>query len=305
MAEGEIEDVPFEPVEEKLDYIDELTGLSEPTGAMTFSSSSAIITIRDPVMHGMGRAIAVFILFICMFGFLNGLDYASPESGLIRPDEFVYRMSMGAPDESAVFQGMIYDDEGEPLANATIHISWDNGMTWKSNETLSDENGHFYLEHLDPGLARVDIIVERDGYRDVLANRVILSPPAMIEPIGFTKIDFIVPSQSDFAAQPCSNNQSDCEIRTIDLTPDQMAHPLMDLSAAGTYIMIGFAFMGLSIIAAGFALWALKSGSVSILRTSATLAFFTMGHYYSACIFGLVAFALTFAIPKRTIPLTD
>lgn len=305
MAEGEIEDVPFEPVEEKLDYIDELTGLSEPTGAMTFSSSSAIITIRDPVMHGMGRAIAVFIIFICMFGFLNGLDYASPESGLIRPDEFVYRMSMGAPDESAVFQGMIYDDEGEPLANATIHISWDNGMTWKSNETLSDENGHFYLEHLDPGLARVDIIVERDGYRDVLANRVILSPPAMIEPIGFTKIDFIVPSQSDFAAQPCSNNQSDCEIRTIDLTPDQMAHPLMDLSAAGTYIMIGFAFMGLSIIAAGFALWALKSGSVSILRTSATLAFFTMGHYYSACIFGLVAFALTFAIPKRTIPLTD
>ncbi|MBT4070428.1 MAG: carboxypeptidase regulatory-like domain-containing protein, partial [Euryarchaeota archaeon] len=178
MAEGDIEDVPFEPVEEKLDYIDELTGLSEPTGAMTFSSSSAIITIRDPVMHGMGRAIAVFILFICMFGFLNGLDYASPESGLIRPDEFVYRMSMGAPDESAVFQGMIYDDEGEPLANATIHISWDNGMTWKSNETLSDENGHFYLEHLDPGLARVDIIVERDGYRDVLANRVILSPPA-------------------------------------------------------------------------------------------------------------------------------
>jgi len=305
MAEGEQQDLPFEPVEEKLDYIDELTGLSEPTGAMTFSSSSAIMTIRDPVMHGMGRAIAVFILFICMFGFLNGLDYASPESGLIRPDEFVYRMSMGAPDESAVFQGMIYDDEGEPLANATIHISWDNGMTWKSNETLSDENGHFYLEHLDPGLARVDIIVERDGYRDVLANRVILSPPAMIEPIGFTKIDFIVPSQSDFAAQPCSNNQSDCEIRTIDLTPDQMAHPLMDLSAAGTYIMIGFAFMGLSIIAAGFALWALKSGSVSILRTSATLAFFTMGHYYSACIFGLVAFALTFAIPKRTIPLTD
>jgi len=212
---------------------------------------------------------------------------------------------MGAPDESAVFQGIIYDDEGEPMANATIHISWDNELTWKSNETLSDEDGHFYMEHLDPGLARVDIIVERDGYRDVLANRVILSPPAMIEPIGFTQIDFTVPSQSEFAAQPCSNNQSDCEIRTIDLTPQQMAHPLMDLSAAGTYIMIGFAFMGLSVIAAGFALWALKSGSVAVLRTSATLAFFTMGHYYSACLFGLVAFALTFAIPKRTISLTD
>jgi hypothetical protein len=284
MAEGEQRDAPFEPVEEKQDYIDELTGLAEPSGMLTFSSSSAIITIRDPVMHGMGKAIAVFILFICMFGFLNGLDYASPESGLIRPDEFVYRMSMGAPEESAVFQGTIYDDKGEPMANATIHISWDNGLTWKSNETLSDKDGYFFMEHLDPGLTRVDIIVERDGYRDVLANRVILSPPAMIEPIGFTQIDFTVPSQSEFAAQPCSNNQSDCEIRTIDLTPEQMAH---------------------SLIAAGFSLWALKSGSVAVLRTSATLAFFTMGHYYSACLFGLVAFALTFAIPKRTIPLTD
>ena len=139
MAEGEQQDVPFEPVEEKPDYIDELTGLAEPTGLLTFSSSSAIITIQDPNMHGMGKAIAVFILFICMFGFLNGLDYASPESGLIRPDEFVYRMTMGAPEESAVFQGTIYDDKGEPLANATIHISWDNGLTWKSNETLSAE----------------------------------------------------------------------------------------------------------------------------------------------------------------------
>ena len=240
-----------------------------------------------------------------MFGFLNGLDYASPDSGLIRPDEFVYRMSMGAPDESAVFQGTIYDDNGDPLANATIHISWDSEMTWKSNETISDENGKFLMEFLDPGLARVDIIVERDGYRDVLSNRVILSPPAMIEPIGFTSIDFTVPSQSKFAAQPCSNNQSDCEIRLIDLTPSQMEHPLMDSSAAGTYIMIGFAFMGISLIAAGFSIWSLQSGSVAVLRTAASLVIFTMGHYYSACLFGLVAFALTFAIPKRTIPLTD
>ena len=305
MAEGEHLDAAFEPVESKLDYIDELTGLSEPTGAMTFSSSSTILTIQDPNMHGMGKAIAIFILFICMFGFLNGLDYASPDSGLIRPDEFVYRMSMGAPNESAVFQGTIYDDNGDPLANSTIHISWDSGITWKSNETLSDENGKFLMEYLDPGLARVDIITERDGYRDVLSNRVILSPPALIEPIGFTSIDFTVPSQSKFAAQPCSNNQSDCEIRTIDLTSSQMEHPLMDSSAAGTYIMIGFAFMGLSLIAAGFSIWALQSGSVAVLRTAASLVIFTMGHYYSACLFGLVAFALTFAIPRKTIPLTD
>lgn len=305
MAEGEVQDFAFEPVAEKIDYIDELTGLLEPTAELTFSSSGTIMTIRDPNMHGMGRAIAVFILFICMFGFLNGLDYASPESGLIRPDEFVYRMTHNAPNESAVFQGTIYEDNGQPLANATVHISWDSGDAWRSNETISDENGTFFMQHLDPGLARVDIIIERDGHRDVFANRIILSPPALIEPIGFTTIDFEMPSQEQFALQPCSNGQSDCEIRTIDLTPEQMAHPLMDLSAAGTYIMIGFAFMGLSLIAAGFSVWALKSGSVAILRTAATLAFFTMGHYYSACLFGLVAFALTFAIPKRMIQLTD
>ncbi len=305
MAEGEYLDAAFEPVESKLDYIDELTGLSEPSGAMTFSSSSSILTIQDPNMHGMGKAIAISILFICMFGFLNGLDFASPESGLIRPDEFVYRMSMGAPIESAVFQGTIYDDNGDPLTNATIQVSWDSEMAWKINKTLSDDNGKFVMENLDPGLVRVDVIVERDGYRDVLSNRVILSPPAMIEPIGFTSIDFTIPDQSKFAAQPCSNNKSECEIRIIDLTPTQMEHPLMDLSAAGTYIMIGLAFMGLSLIAAGFSLWALKSGSVAVLRTSASLVIFTMGHYYSACLFGLIAFALTFAIPKKTIPLTD
>ena len=159
--------------------------------------------------------------------------------------------------------------------------------------------------HHDQVLFSVEFIVERDGHRDVLSNRVILSPPALIEPIGFTSIDFTIPGQSKFAAQPCSNNKSECEIRIIDLTPTQMEHPLMDLSAAGTYIMIGFAFMGLSLIAAGFSLWALKSGSVAVLRTSASLVIFTMGHYYSACLFGLIAFALTFAIPKKTIPLTD
>ncbi len=103
--------------------------------------------------------------------------------------------------------------------------------------------------------------------------------------------------------QPCGGNVSECEIRTIDRTPSQMDHPLMDPSAATGYVLVGFAFMGLALIAAGFSLWALKAGSVVLLRTSSVLAFFTMGHYYSACIFGLVAFVLSFAIPRRQIPL--
>jgi hypothetical protein len=274
---------------------------------LLFASSEAVLTIEDPRMHPVGKATAVFLLFTCLLGFLNGLDYASPNDGLVRPDEFVYRLAQTAPDDTATFRGIVVDHTGSPLANATVYVSWfdEASQFWVSDENQTDEQGAYLLEGLDPGLVRVDIIVSRDGYRDVYANRVLLSPPALIEPIGFTTLEFEFPSQATFAAQPCDNgNQSDCEIRTVDRTPTQMDHPLMDPSAATGYILVGFGFMGLAIIAAGFSLWSLKSGSVLILRTSAILSFFTMGHYYSACVFGLMAFLLTFAVPRRQIPLT-
>ena len=290
---------------EKVDYIDELTGLSEPKGDLTFASSNTILTMRDPNMHSMGQAIAVFLLFICLLGFLNGLDYASPNSGLVRPDEFVHRLSLSAPDETATFRGVVYDDEQQPLENATVYISWDDSGIWNSTEMLTVSDGSFSFERLDPGLVRVDIIVERDNYRDVYANRVLLSPPAIIEPIGSTTIDFTIPSPEEFASQPCSNGAEECEIRNIDMTPEQMDHPLMDPGAQSIYITIGFAFMGIALIATGFTLWAMKSGSVVILRTAAALSIFGMGHYYAACCFGIVAFLLTFAVPKRYIPVEE
>ena len=270
-----------------------------------FASSETVLTIEDPNLHPMGKATAIFLFFTCMLGFLNGLDYASPDDGLVRPDEFVYRLALTAPDDTATFTGNVVDARGNPMVNATVYLSWLEDATgmWVSEENLTDEAGAFGFEELDPGLIRVDIIVERDDHRDVLSNRVLLSPPALIEPIGFTAIDFEFPSSEAFAQQPCGGNVSECEIRTIDRTPSQMDHPLMDPSAATGYVLVGFAFMGLALIAAGFSLWALKAGSVVLLRTSSVLAFFTMGHYYSACMFGLVAFVLTFAIPRRQIPL--
>lgn len=270
-----------------------------------FASSETVLTIEDPNLHPMGKATAIFLFFTCMLGFLNGLDYASPDDGLVRPDEFVYRLALTAPDDTATFTGSVVDPRGNPMVNATVYLSWLEDATgmWVSEENLTDEAGAFGFEELDPGLIRVDIIVERDDHRDVFSNRVLLSPPALIEPIGFTAIDFEFPSSEAFAQQPCGGNVSECEIRTIDRTPSQMDHPLMDPSAATGYVLVGFAFMGLALIAAGFSLWALKAGSVVLLRTSSVLAFFTMGHYYSACMFGLVAFVLTFAIPRRQIPL--
>ena len=72
----------------------------------------------------------------------------------------------------------------------------------------------------------------------------------------------------------------------------------MDSGASLVYTTFGVGFVSLSLISAGFAIWSLKTGSVALLRTSSILSIFTMGHYYSACLFGLVAFALTFAISK-------
>ena len=282
-------------------YLDEVV---EETPVL-FASSEAVLTIEDPNLHPMGKATAIFLLFTCLLGFLNGLDYASPEEGLVRPDEFVYRLALTAPDDTATFRGSVVDDEGQPMVNATVYLSWLDDATdvWVSEENLTDDAGAFSFEKLDPGLIRVDIIVERDDHRDVFSNRVLLSPPALIEPIGFTTIDFMFPSSDTFAAQPCEREVGECEIRTVDRTPSQMDHPLMDPTAATGYVLVGFGFMGVALIAAGFAAWALKSGSIVLLRTSSVLAFFTMGHYWSACIFGLLAFILTFAIPRRRVPL--
>ena len=275
---------------------------------LLFASSGAVLTIDDPNMHPMGRATSVFLLFICLLGFLNGVDYAAPEDGLIRPDEFVYRLAQTAPVETATFRGTVFDHEGSPLEDAVVYVSWldQDSKLWLSKENITGENGAFEIEYLTPGLIRTDIIVERDGHRDVYSNRVLLSPPALIEPIGFTTLTFTVPSSEEFAQQPCENPEvTDCEIRAIDMSPTQKDHPLMDSSVGTTYIMLGFAFMGLAIIGAGFSIWSLKSGSVGILRTAAGISIFTVGHYYSACILGLMAFMLTFAIPRKQIPLTD
>ena len=290
-----------EDAEDDLTYLDEVV---EET-PMLFASSETVLTIEDPNLHPMGKATAIFLLFTCMMGFLNGLDFASPDDGLVRPDEFVNRLALMAPDDTATFRGTVADEAGQPIENATVYLSWLDEATsmWVSEENVTDEAGGFSFERLDPGLIRVDIIVTRDGHRDVFSNRVLLSPPALIEPIGFTTIDFEFPSSAAFADQPCEGGAAECEIRTIDMTPTQMDHPLMDGGAATGYVRVGFGFMGVALIAAGFALWALKSGSVVLLRTSSVLAFFTVGHYYSACIFGLLAFILTFAIPRRRIPL--
>ena len=280
------------------DYIDELTGLTEPTNELMFASSGAKLAIEVDEFNSVGNSIAVLILVTCLLGLANGVDFTQPESGLVRPDEFVFRFAQNAPDESAIFNGYVFDDNGEPIENATVYISWYEEEYWNTSSSQTNVEGYFELEKLDPGITRVDIIVDRDNYKDRYSNRVLLSPPALFEPYGFTSIDFIMPSQEKFAEQECADGSDDCTIREIDNSPKQMEHPLMDSGASMIYSTIGIGFIGLSLLGAGFAIWAFKTGSVYLLRTASVLSFFTMGHYYSACLFSLVAFVLTFTISK-------
>ena len=285
------------------DYIDELTGLTEPTNELMFASSGAKLAIEVDEFNSVGNSIAVLILVTCLLGLANGVDFTQPESGLVRPDEFVFRFAQNAPDESAIFNGYVFDDEGEPIENATVYISWYEEEYWNTSSSQTNAEGYFELGKLDPGITRVDIIVDRDNYKDRYSNRVLLSPPALFEPYGFTSIDFTIPSQEKFAEQECADGSDDCTIREIDNSPKQMEHPLMDSGASMIYSTIGIGFIGLSLLGAGFAIWAFKTGSVYLLRTASVLSFFTMGHYYSACLFSLVAFVLTFTInkPKKEI----
>ncbi|MDP7373030.1 MAG: carboxypeptidase-like regulatory domain-containing protein [Candidatus Poseidoniaceae archaeon] len=280
------------------DYIDELTGLTEPTNELMFASSGAKLAIEVDEFNSVGNSIAVLILVTCLLGLANGVDFTQPESGLVRPDEFVFRFAQNAPDESAIFNGYVFDDKGEPIENATVYISWYEEEYWNTSSSQTNVEGYFELEKLDPGITRVDIIVDRDNYKDRYSNRVLLSPPALFEPYGFTSIDFIMPSQEKFAEQECADGSDDCTIREIDNSPKQMEHPLMDSGASMIYSTIGIGFIGLSLLGAGFAIWAFKTGSIYLLRTASVLSFFTMGHYYSACLFSLVAFVLTFTISK-------
>ena len=125
-------------------YLDEVV---EET-PMLFASSETVLTIEDPRLHPIGKATAIFLLFTCMMGFLNGLDYASPNDGLVRPDEFVYRLALTAPDDTATFSGTVVDEAGQPIENATVYVSWldDTTSIWVSEENYTDEAGRFSFE---------------------------------------------------------------------------------------------------------------------------------------------------------------
>ena len=268
-----------------------------------FASSGRAFVVQSEDGHPILKAIGIFIIATCGFGIANGVDYVSPESGIVRPHEWINSMAKNAPLESAIFTGEITTD-GEPAPNITVYISMrgEDGLR-VTKETTTNWEGQFKITNATPGLTTLKLIrFNGDGVQDEVQHRILLSPPAFFEPIGYTNIDFDMPSQKDFSDQTCEENVTPC-IREFNYHDQEMEFPLIDQSAAGMYVMVGWAFIGLSIIALGFAAIGIKNSSRGLIRTAAILVFFTVGHYYSACIFGIMAFALTFTIPNKAIQL--
>ena len=273
-----------------------------PEEKYVFASSGASFVVKSEDGGSALRLTGILILFIAGLGFANGLDYSSPESGLIRPSEFINTLAKAAPDGSAVFSGIVLNG-GQPVADAEVYVSMQNDQGyWVGVWQITDSNGEFRFEDMNPGLVRVSVLRMDNNNTDIFENRAILSPPSFFEPIGYTFLRLEFPDQKVYDELSCEDKSKTC-IRTVDHPPEQMPHPLIDPAAGFTYVMIGFTFMALSIIAAGFAVVGIKNSSRGLIRTASVLAFFTQGHLYSACIFGLLAFILTFAIPRKSVDL--
>ena len=283
------------------DLLDDVPAL--PEEEPVFQSSGTAFEIKSNDGHPVLRMIGIFVFIICGLGFANGLDFINPESGLVRPHEWINGMAKGAPHDSAEFSGTI-TSEGDPVVNATVRLEHKtaDGDT-AALETITDEDGNFNFKDATPGLTSIEIMrYNENGKNDAIRHRLILNPPSPIEETGFTTIDFDMPPSDEFNDVECTGNYTDGScVRLISYFEEEMEFPLIDKSAAGFYIMVGWAMIGLSLISAGFAFYGIKKGSRGMIQTSCVLVFFTAGHYYSACLFSVMAFALTFTVPRKSV----
>lgn len=257
------------------------------------SSQASIVLPSDTPISVQARALAILIMMAATLGFINGLDFATPESGLVRPHEFIYRFSEQAPPASAVLDGVISNPDGSSTELYLVELVYMNGTVYQNT---TDEDGNFHFENINPGLA--ELWIHTKNFEKGVQHRILLTPPVPgIEPIGFSKIDVLMPTAAEYE-ESCEGENSTC-VPWVDMASKEMEMPLMDPQAGSLYFMMGFMFMGLSVLAATFAIIGFRNGSRGLLRTGAVVVFFTQGHYYTSCLLGLLAIALSFAVPSR------
>lgn len=274
------------------------TGLPEEE-LMFASSGKKLLLPSDQKVSSSARVLAVLLLVSAISGFVNGLDFTQPEKGIVRPHEWVWSMGMSAPNGTATLSGIISLADASPAVNHTVVVVMDPSTSsaqysWLA-ETTTDSKGYFILENLDPGMVSFEVNASGNVTKG-MQHRLLLTPPsAMLEPIGFTFLELSMPTSEEHLAVWEESGSS----YWVDYSDQEMDFPLLDPGAIGTYVMMGFMFIGLAVLAGFFAILAFRSGSIGQLRVSAALSFFTVGFYYSACCFSLLALALSFTLPKR------
>ena len=171
-----------------INRFDEIEPMPDEEPIFQTSSAEFIVNVEDGMKAIL--PLGMLILGIAALGFLNGLDYVSPQAGLVRPDEFIYAFAQSAPDGSAECSGFVTRD-GQPLEGAEVHVSMqDESGFWVASWNYTDKEGRFHLTDLNPGLTLVSISILGNGTSDVFQHRILLTPPSFLEPRGFTNMNF-------------------------------------------------------------------------------------------------------------------
>ena len=150
------------------------------------------------------------------------------------------------------------------------------------------------MEGLDPGQMTLDI-ASPEG--DRFTNLILLNAPAAFEPFGFTHLVIEWPTESEFD----QGQELSLGGHWIDLSESQRANGTQpyDQTAAAMYDMFGTGFMGLSVITLAIAAIGVKNRNTGLIRTATVTGFFSMGHFYVSCGFGLIGFLLTLSLIQR------
>ena len=263
-----------------------------PENAVVFQNSEAtmILPSQRP-LHPRALLVALLALLAATAGLYVGMDYLDGDSGMYTHRQLIFAQSEGAPNESAILTGVLLDDDGTPLGNFTLegHLAYRRNIY--ANTT---ENGSFRMEGLDPGQMTLDI-ASPEG--DRFTNLVLLNAPAAFEPFGFTHLVFEWPSDEEFQ----EGEELSLGGHWIDLSDSQRENSTQpyDQTAAAMYDMFGTGFIGLGIITMIVTAIGVRNKNSGLIRTAAVTGFFSMGHFYVSCGFGLIAFLLTLSLIKQ------
>jgi len=268
-----------------------LQGLPAESTAVFESSGASIVLPSQRPLPPRAMFAALLAILAASAGLYVGMDYLDGDSGMYTHRQLIFTQSVGAPNESAILTGVLIDGDGAPLSNYTLegHLAYRRNV-----QANTSENGSFRMEGIDPGQMTLDI-ASPEG--DRFTNLVLLNAPAAFEPVGFTHLVFEWPSESEFE----NGEELSLGGHWIDLSESQRENSTQpyDQTAAAMYDMFGTGFIGLGAITMIVAAIGVKNKNTGLIRTATVTGFFSMGHFYVSCGFGLVAFLLTLSLMKQ------